>query len=101
MSLGETAPVSTPTGLCVLTGTPSTGGDFSFVVQVSDSASHTATQSVAFVVVSNSAPTISAINATSSGCCTEVITWTTSTAADSQVVWGQYGDLQFTTPEQD
>jgi hypothetical protein len=101
MSLSEVTPNYAAAGLCLLTGTPSAAGDFTFTVQVNDSASNTAGQSVTFPVKNSSPPVISQIAATSVSATSETITWTTDTAASSKVCYSLAYGMRYCTPEQD
>jgi hypothetical protein len=101
LTISEVRPVSTPEGLCVLTGTPTMAGDFPFTIQVRDSASGIATQKVLLVVQTATPPAISNVVATPTSATTETITWTTNVPASSQVIWGIYGNYTNITPESD
>jgi hypothetical protein len=100
MSVSVATPNYTPTGLCVISGTPTTAGSYSFTEQVRDSVSNIANASVTFLVISSNLPVISNVKATAITATTATITWTTNVAADSQVAYGN--DYYFLkTAEQD
>jgi hypothetical protein len=101
MSLSEATPFAAPAGLCIVTGTPTAAGDFIFTVMVTDSASNTASQSTKLVVETASPPVISNITATATTPATETITWTTDVPADSQVLYGEYGNISQASAIQD
>jgi len=88
MTLSETTPQVMPAGMCILSGPPAIAGDFTFTVQVTDAASNTASQSVAFQAQSSNPPIISNINTISSSSSSERITWTTNVPTDSAVFYG-------------
>jgi hypothetical protein len=100
MTLSEVTPVSSPDGLCIVSGTPSVSGDFTFNVQVADSASHTSTQSVTLVVVSSTLPVISNVTTTALSTTSTQVSWTTNVPTDSRVAYGP-DYYYYLTPEQD
>ncbi len=99
MSLAEVTPIY-PAGLCILTGTPTTAGEFTFTVRVKDATSNTASQSATFVVLSSSLPVFSNVQAMSVSPTSETITWTTNMPTFSQVCyWIGGGPTLPCTPE--
>ncbi len=102
MSLTEVTPIY-PAGLCMLTGTPTTAGSYTFTVMVTDSASNTSSQSVTFIVLSASLPTFSGQSVTTTST-TATFTWTTNVPTTSQVCWFDSpapSGIEGCTPEQD
>jgi hypothetical protein len=86
MTLSAVTPIY-PAGLCILTGIPTTAGEFTFTVRVKDAASNAASQSVNFVVLSSRLPVFSNLTATSVSATSERIAWTTNMPASSQVCY--------------
>ncbi|HVA64426.1 MAG TPA: putative Ig domain-containing protein, partial [Terriglobales bacterium] len=101
MTMAEVAPASYPPGLCVLSGTPSAAGSYPMTVKVQDAASNSASQAVAFTVLSSSLPVFTNVTATSVSPTQEAITWTTSVAASSKVCSSIGNDVVTCTPETD
>jgi hypothetical protein len=87
MSIAEVTPNYTPAGLCVISGTPTTAGDYTWTEKATDSLSANASATVNFVVTSSSLPTLSTSTATSVSPTSETITWTSNVAATSQVCY--------------
>jgi Putative Ig domain len=99
MSLSAVTPIY-PAGLCILTGTPTAAGEFTFTVRVKDADSNTASQSVRFVVLSSSLPVFSNVTVTSVSATSEKISWTTNVPASSRVCYWMGGGLTLPcTPE--
>jgi len=100
MTISEVTPNYTPAGLCIVSGTPTSAGDFAFMVQVADGISDLATQSVTLVVRSSSLPVISNVTETNITTTSATINWTTDVPSSSRVAYGRNYFKQ-ETPEQD
>jgi Putative Ig domain len=87
MRIGEVTPNYTPAGLCVISGTPTATGDYTWTEKVTDAQSATASATVNFVVVSSSLPVLSAPFVASVSPTSETITWTSNVAATSSVCY--------------
>lgn len=102
MSLTEVAATTYPKAFCVLSGTPASGGGFPLTIKVTDSASASVSQNVAFTVYAATPLVFSSIvtNADAGGT-TETITWTTSIPATSYACYSIGNSTNFCTTETD
>ena len=86
MTLSAVTPTSTPVGGCVLSGSPTTAGDVSFTLKVTDANSNTATSgTISFPVVTATPATYSAQACPTPTTTSVTCTWTSSVATSSQV----------------
>lgn len=93
LSLSTVTPVSWPLGGCLLSGTPSVNGDFTFTLQVMDNNSNTASQSITLPVMTSSLPAISAQTCSATSPTAGTCTWTTNVSASSYVCYGTEAPL--------
>jgi len=89
MSLSAVTPTSTPVGGCVISGSPTTAGDVSFTLKVTDANNNMAISgTIAFPVVTASPATYSAQACPTPTTTSVTCTWTSSVATSSQVCYG-------------